>query len=84
MNGVPRRMRAGGRLAFSGSLRIADRVTRTRTIQNIRERTGGSGRLVFVTLRDEFRIAADLVLIEDQEIVYLGDGAATPARLDEP
>jgi hydroxyacyl-ACP dehydratase HTD2-like protein with hotdog domain len=84
VNDLPRRMRAGGRLEFSGSLRIADRVTRTRTIQNIKEKAGGSGRLVFVTLRDEFRIAADLVLIEDQEIVYLGEGAAPPVPLDEP
>ncbi len=84
VNDLPRRMRAGGRLQFSGAFHITDRVTRTRTIQSVQEKMGGSGRLVFVTLRDEFMIADNLVLIEDQEIVYLGDSGSAPARLDEP
>ncbi|MFN3449136.1 MAG: MaoC family dehydratase N-terminal domain-containing protein, partial [Roseococcus sp.] len=51
---LPRRMWAGGRILFTGNpLRAGEAVRRVTTIQAVTEKTGGSGRLVFVTLRHE-------------------------------
>ena len=47
---LPRRMWAGGRVSFHAPLRAGDAVRRTSTILNVSEKSGGSGRLVFVTV----------------------------------
>ena len=75
---LPRRMWAGGRVAFTGNgLRLGDAVRRTSTIAAIEEKQGGSGRLVFVTVRHELANARGPVLTEEQDIVYRGaEGAA--------
>jgi hydroxyacyl-ACP dehydratase HTD2-like protein with hotdog domain len=77
---LPRRMWAGGRLAFEGELRRGDQVTRRSTIQSIEEKSGGSGRLVFVTVEHVLEGPRGLVLREEQDIVYRGtEGAAVRA-----
>lgn len=74
---LPRRMWAGGAVEFVGRLRAGDPVTRKSTISRIEEKTGGSGRLVFVTVRHELAGMAGPVIVEDQNIVYRGvEGAA--------
>ncbi|MBV8401800.1 MAG: MaoC family dehydratase N-terminal domain-containing protein [Acetobacteraceae bacterium] len=74
---LPRRMWAGGRLEFRAELRAGDPVRRTSTILKVDEKTGGSGRLVFVTVRHEFEGPCGLCIIEEQDIVYRGvEGAA--------
>jgi len=81
---LPRRMRAGGRLEFRGELRCGESVTRTRTIAAIHEKQGGSGRLVFLTLRDELASAGGVALIEEQDIAYLGNAVLAPPPINEP
>jgi hydroxyacyl-ACP dehydratase HTD2-like protein with hotdog domain len=77
---LPRRMWAGGRLTFHGGLRAEDRVRRTSTIASVTEKSGGSGRLVFVTVRHEIEGPRGPVLSEEQDIVYRGtEGAAVKA-----
>jgi hydroxyacyl-ACP dehydratase HTD2-like protein with hotdog domain len=74
---LPRRMWAGGRLSFPGNLRAGDPVTRTSTILKVEEKTGGSGKLVFVTVRHEIAGPSGPAVIEEQDIVYRGtEGAA--------
>ncbi|WP_421990246.1 FAS1-like dehydratase domain-containing protein [Roseococcus sp.] len=75
---LPRRMWAGGRLEFtSNALRADDLVRRRSTITAVSEKSGGSGRLVFVTVKHEVSGPAGPVLHEEQDIVYRGgDGAA--------
>lgn len=75
---LPRRMWAGGRLEFtSNALRADDVVRRISTITAVSEKSGGSGRLVFVTVKHELSTAAGPVLHEEQDIVYRGgEGAA--------
>ena len=51
MHDLPRRMWAGGRVSFLAPLHAGDAITRTSTILKIEEKSGGSGRLVFVTVR---------------------------------
>jgi hydroxyacyl-ACP dehydratase HTD2-like protein with hotdog domain len=75
---LPRRMWAGGRLEFtSNELRIDDVVRRRSTITSVSEKSGGSGRLVFVTVRHEVSGPSGPVLHEEHDIVYRGaEGAA--------
>ncbi len=75
---LPRRMWAGGRLEFGGTpLRVDDQVRRVSTILKVEEKTGGSGRLVFVTVRHEISGPRGLALTEEHDIVYRGtEGAA--------
>jgi len=79
---LPRRMWAGGRLAFLHPLRIGSAVTRTSTIVDVRHKAGRSGDLVFVLVRHEIHDGDGLALTEEHDIVYrdaLQPGIAAPA-----
>lgn len=69
---LPRRMWAGSQLEFHAPLRIGDAVTRTSTIENVAEKSGRTGRLVFVKVRHEYRRAGEqaVALSEFHDIVY--------------
>ena len=69
---LPRRMWAGGRVEFHAPLHVGEAVTRTSTILSVTEKAGGSGRLVFVTVRHEIAGPAGPALTEEQDIVYRG------------
>lgn len=84
---LPRRMWAGGRVAWTGvALREAEAVRRTSTILSVAEKSGGSGRLVFVTVRHAIEGARGPAIEEEQDIVYRGaEGAAVkPAEAAPP
>ena len=83
---LPRRMWAGGRVAFhAGGLRVEDAVTRRSTIRSVEEKTGGSGRLVFVTVEHALEGPRGPVLTEEHDIVYRGtEGAAVKAAPAAP
>lgn len=81
---LPRRMWAGGRLEFGPvGLRAEDRVTRLSTILKVEEKAGGSGRLVFVTVRHAIEGPRGPVLTEEHDIVYRG-AEGTAVRAAEP
>jgi 3-methylfumaryl-CoA hydratase len=69
---LPRRMWAGGRFQFYHPLRIGKPVTRDSTITAIEEKTGSSGRLLFVTVRHTISDRRGIALTEDQDLVYRG------------
>ncbi len=75
---LPRRMWAGGRVVFHAApIRADDRVTRTSTILSVQEKAGGTGRLVFVTVRHVVEGPAGKALEEEQDLVYrAAEGAA--------
>ncbi|PRX22416.1 3-methylfumaryl-CoA hydratase [Paraburkholderia sp. BL18I3N2] len=78
---LPRRMWAGGRLTFHAPLKVGERATRTSTIANIEDKTGRSGRLVFVTVQHTIEAGGELKLEEEHDIVYRDapqDGARPP------
>ncbi|WP_270934018.1 FAS1-like dehydratase domain-containing protein [Falsiroseomonas oryzae] len=86
---LPRRMWAGGRVTFHAApLREGDAVRRTSTILSVTEKAGGTGRLVFVTVKHVVEGPAGVALEEEQDIVYRGtEGAAVkaaPAAADWP
>jgi 3-methylfumaryl-CoA hydratase len=77
---LPRRMWAGGRIQLLAPLHEAERVTRTSTILAVKEKQGGSGRLVFVTVRHVIEGPSGPAITEEQDIVYRGtEGAAVKA-----
>jgi 3-methylfumaryl-CoA hydratase len=69
---LPRRMWAGSQLQFLEPLRIGDAVTRTSTIEDVTDKSGRSGALVFVRVRHEIRRRdeAPAALVEFHDIVY--------------
>ena len=79
---LPRRMWAGVRVRFHDAvpLRAGDPVTRTSTIADVSDKTGASGRLVFVTVRHEISGPSGLAVTEEQDLVYRGaEGTAVKA-----
>ncbi len=83
---LPRRMWAGGRINFVADLLVGEAVTRTSTISSIEEKDGGSGRLVFVTVRHDISSPRGLAISEEQDIVYRGVSgpAVKPAAVAPP
>ncbi|RAI03917.1 protein dehydratase [Acuticoccus sediminis] len=67
---LPRRMWAGGALAFHAPLRIGDTVTRRSTIADVTLKTGRSGPLCFVTVNHEIATARGTAIEERHDIVY--------------
>lgn len=77
---LERRMWAGGRLTFLAPLRIGEPLHRRSEILKVSEKTGTTGRMVFVTVKHEVTGAAGLAISEEQDIVYI----AMPDRFTPP
>ena len=69
---LPRRMWAGSQLEFLAPIAVGSRMVRTSTIEDVTEKNGRSGQLVFVKVRHEYRQegSPDIALREFQDIVY--------------
>ncbi len=67
---LPRRMWAGGRLAFEHPLRVGDDIVRESRIADVRGKQGRSGSLVFVTVAHEISDARGVAIREEHDIVY--------------
>ena len=69
---LPRRMWAGSQLEFHAPLRVGDAIARTSTIADVTDKSGRTGRLVFVKVRHEVRRAGEsaVALTEFHDIVY--------------
>jgi 3-methylfumaryl-CoA hydratase len=69
---LPRRMWAGSQFQFHQPLRVGDAVERVSTIEEITQKNGRTGPLVFVKVRHEIRRAGapDVALTEFHDIVY--------------
>ncbi len=85
LEGLARRMWAGGRVDFLAPLHVGEAVTRTTTIKSVAEKAGRSGTLVFVTLRHAIDGAHGPAILEEQDLVYRdADGEAVkPASAAE-
>ena len=77
--GAARRMWAGSRVSFPGTLTIGEEAERRSTITAVTPKAGRSGRLVFVTVRHEIGGAAGPAIVDEHDIVYREDGGAAPA-----
>ncbi len=77
---LERRMWAGGRLSFHTDLRIGETMRRHSTILKVSEKTGTTGRMVFVTVGHDTHGPEGLAITEEQDIVYV----AMPDRFAPP
>lgn len=77
------RMWAGGRVEFLKPLQIGQRAERQSRIKSVTEKTGRSGKLLFVTVEHHYRQNGELCLSEEQDIVYKAP-AAPKLFLDKP
>ena len=67
----PRRMWAGSRVQFLGPVPVGSLIDRRTTIAGIVAKPTQAGESVFVTLRHEIIVRDTLVIIEEQDLVYL-------------
>jgi 3-methylfumaryl-CoA hydratase len=86
---LPRRMWAGSQFRFHSPLRVGDALRRVSTIENVSEKSGRTGPLVFVKVRHEIHAngAATPALVEHHDIVYreaAKPGDPAPAPLAAP
>jgi 3-methylfumaryl-CoA hydratase len=84
---LPRRMWAGGRLAFRAPLLVGETARRESEILKVEVKSGRSGALVFVTVRHRISGAAGLGIEEEHDIVYRplpAPGAAAPTPPPSP
>jgi 3-methylfumaryl-CoA hydratase len=75
-----RRMFAGGRVWRHGALRLGSEATRRTWQASSVRKQGRSGRLHFVTVRTEISQGGQVVIAEEQDLVYREPGANGPAR----
>ncbi len=78
---LPRRMWAGSQIEFHHALRVGDAITRESRIADVREKTGRSGALAFVTVHHEIADARGVAITEKHDIVFRehpAPGAAAP------
>ena len=69
---LPRRMWAGGRLAWEpgNPLRVGDAARKLSRIESVTHKSGRSGEMVFVLVKHEVHNALGLCLTEEHDIVY--------------
>jgi 3-methylfumaryl-CoA hydratase len=75
-----RRMFAGGRVWRHGELRIGSEATRRTWQVSSARKEGRSGPLVFVTVRTEVSQGGQVVITDEQDLVYREPGANGQAR----
>ena len=82
---LPRRMWAGGRLQWHAPVMLGETVQRRTSIASVTHKAGRSGDLVFLVLRHEITRGDELLVSEEQDLVYRaqaqpGDPVPTPQR----
>lgn len=82
---LPRRMWAGGAFTFYGDLRVGDAVRRISRIEDVTLKQGRTGPLCFVTVGHRIEVAGELIVEEQQDIVYRGiEAPGGGAKLPPP
>jgi 3-methylfumaryl-CoA hydratase len=81
---LPRRMWAGSRIEFARPLEVGAPVERRSRIAAVTPKEGRSGPLVFVTVRHEVSDARGVVIADEHDIVYRGEGGSAAAPTPAP
>ena len=72
---LPRRLFAAMKVNFLQPLIIGHETGRESEVIDITEKSGASGNLVFVRIRNSFKQRGNLCVVEEQDIVYRDKGA---------
>ena len=70
-SGFPRRMWGGGDTVFFKPLKIGMRVSREITVEDIKYKTGSSGKFCIIQLRNDYKNNENILLTEKQNLIYL-------------
>jgi 3-methylfumaryl-CoA hydratase len=83
---LPRRMWAGGELAFLDPLRVGDEAKRVSKISDVTIKTGSTGTLCFVSVEHVVTTPRGIAIRERQDIVYrdIGGAPAAPPKAPPP
>lgn len=81
---LPRRMWGGGEVDLIAPLHVGDRVTRKTVISDVKQKTGRSGDLWFVTLEHEYATKRGIAIRERQDVVYRAPVSAKPQPAAKP
>jgi 3-methylfumaryl-CoA hydratase len=65
-------------LTFHAPLPIGARATRRSIVTDVKVKDGRSGRLTFVTVRHDILVDGAAAVVEEQDLVFRGDGSGTP------
>ena len=65
-----RRLYAGGRASYTGTIRCGDEITRRSELADVTIKQGRTGELLFVTVRSVFTRAGAAIATEEQDLVY--------------
>ena len=78
---LPRRRNAGNRIELIKPVRIGDTLSREAKVTDVQGKTGSSGAMVFVTVRNTISGGDGPAIVHEQDLVYRGDPApdAKPA-----
>jgi 3-methylfumaryl-CoA hydratase len=74
---LPRRMFVGRSVTFPGVLRVGDMLIKRSEVTSITQKSGRSGRLVFLGMRHTFEVDGQAVVIDEVDAVYR-DAPTTP------
>lgn len=76
-----RRMIAGGRITAMEPIVVGEHITRRCELAAVRVKEGRTGQMAFVTTRYEFRRGRQLLLSEEQDVVYRSQPAGAQRGL---
>lgn len=82
--GLPRRMWAGGRLAFHALLHAGRQAVKVTRCERVERKAGRSGPLGFVTLRHDISQDGRPCVTEWQDLVYRAEAGPTPVPEPAP
>lgn len=71
---LPRRMWAGSRIRFLAPIPLGSTVERETVVMSETEKTGRSGRMLFVTLQHRLSVNGLACIVDEQDIVYREPG----------
>ncbi|GAB35115.1 FAS1-like dehydratase domain-containing protein [Gordonia otitidis] len=72
-----RRMFAGSSMRMTRPLRLGEPAQKRSSLESVTEKHGRTGDMLFVTVRNEYSQDGEVVLIEDQDLVYRSDSGAS-------
>jgi 3-methylfumaryl-CoA hydratase len=75
----PRRMFAGARISWPGTAHVGEQLTRRSRVANVVTKEGRSGSLLFLTVENEIYEQGNLVIREEQDLVYRAAAGSSPA-----
>ena len=81
---LTRRMWAGGEVVFTGALHPGDVVEKDSRIERIAPKTGSTGALIFVSVRNRYRVSGVERISERQDLVYRAEPVPGAAEPDYP